>query len=721
MITGRADKGLEFGGLSLEPFPIPQQEGQFDLSLEMAEGGESLFGAFKYNTDLFNFGTIARMADHFQLLLTGIVDNPEKRLSDLPLLRKTECHQLLVEFNDTQMDYPKDKCLNQLFEAQVEQTPDNVAIVFEGNKMTYKELNRHANRVAHHLRSLGVGADTLVGICVERSFEMVIGLLGILKAGGAYVPLDPAYPAKRLAFMMEDAQTPVLLTQKRLVKDLPVQGARVVLLESLWSDTSQENPACETTADNLAYVIYTSGSTGKPKGVLITHHTICNHMLWRQQKYPLTEHDRFLHKASLSFDISVWEIFAPLQAGGQLILCRPGGQMDSGYLTQLVVEQEITAIHFGPSMLQVFLEEKELGKCTSLKHVFCGGEPLPVELKEKFFSRLNAELHHQYGPTETTVDVTMWDCEPQDDRQLVPIGHPIANTQIHILDTHLQPVPIGVRGELHVGGVSLARGYLNRPELTAEKFIANPFSEESESRLYKTGDLARYAPDGSIEFLGRLDYQVKIRGFRVELGEIETLLGQYPAVRDVIVLAREDAPGDKRLVAYLVVEEEPGPTTTELRSFLKQKLPDYMVPSAFVGLDGFPLTPNGKVDRRALPAPDKVRPQMEEAFVAPRTPTEELLAGIWAEILDVEQVGVKDNFFELGGHSLLSLQVIVRLEQKLGLRINPGEFVYQTLGQVAAVCESQMPNLIPTKPMSLLQKLFRWIKSAILPSASNLR
>jgi amino acid adenylation domain-containing protein len=438
-------------------------------------------------------------------------------------------------------------------------------------------------------------------------------------------------------------------------------------LDKNWLDiasVSEGNLNERIKPDNPAYVIYTSGSTGNPKGVLIAHSSICNHMLWRQQTYPLRREDRFLHKASLSFDISVWEIFAPLLAGARLILSRPGGQMDSAYLAELVVGQKVTIIHFSPTALQQFLEEKAIETCSSLKRVFCGGEAMSADLKRKFFTCLNAELIHQYGPTETTVDVTTWECKPEDDHIVVPIGHPIANTQVYILDANLQPVPVGVQGELYIGGASLARGYLNRPELTSEKFIANPFSYKPDSRIYKTGDLVRYRNDGTIEFLGRIDHQVKIRGFRIELGEIETVLGRHPAVEEAVVIAREDVPGDKRLLAYVVASHEPTPTFSEMRSFLKEKLPDYMIPTALVYLDSLPLTPNGKVDRRALPAPDVVRPDLEEAFVAPRSQSEELVAGIWSNVLGLERIGVHDNFFELGGHSLLVTRVVARIQQE---------------------------------------------------------
>lgn len=612
-----------------------------------------------YDRHRFDFGAIARMLGHLKTLLEGIVANPDRCLWDLPLLTARERQQLLLEWNDTQVAYPHDVCLHQLFEAQVERTPDAIAVVFEHQQLTYRELNQRANRVAHYLQSFGVGAETLVGICQERSLLMVVGLLGILKAGGAYVPLDPTYPKERLAFMLEDAQVPVLLTQQSLVARLPEHKAQVYL-DTDWQLIASEradNPVSGVTDNNLAYVIYTSGSTGKPKGAMNTHRGICNRLLWMQDTYQLTAADRVLQKTPFSFDVSVWEIFWPLLTGACLVVARPGGHQDSAYLVRLM-QQQITTVHFVPSMLQVFLEP-ELEKC-HLKRVFCSGEALPFELQERFFARLDkAELHNLYGPTEAAIDVTFWACQRQSRDRVVPIGRPIANTQIYILDRHLQPVPIGVPGELHIGGIGLARGYLNRPSLTDEKFIPNPFSNELGGRLYKTGDLACYRPDGNIEFLGRIDHQVKLRGFRIELGEIEAVLHQHPEVRQAVVIDREDTPGDKRLVAYII------PTSpalfADLRNFLKEKLLDYMVPSAFVLLEALPLTANGKLDRRALPAPDRTLLDLEGRNAVPRTPIEEILVGTWAKVLSLKSVGIHDNFFELGGHSLLATQVISQI------------------------------------------------------------
>jgi amino acid adenylation domain-containing protein len=630
-----------------------------------AYGEPELLLKMLYDRRRFDDGTIERMLGHLRTLLEGMAENLDRSLADLPILTMEERHQLLVEWNDTGVDYPQDRCLHELFEAQVERTPEAVALAFDSEQLTFRELNRRANQLAHHLQRLGVGPEVLVGVCMERSLEMVIALYGILKAGGAYVPLDPEYPADRVAFMLEDAQVPVLLTQQRLVQGLPAHAAQVLCLDAegqTLAQESTENPRSGATADSLAYVIYTSGSTGRPKGAMNTHHGICNRLLWMQDAYKLTEADRVLQKTPFSFDVSVWEFFWPLLVGARLVVAQPGGHKDSAYLVRTIVEHGITTMHFVPSMLHLFLQDRDVQACRSLQRVICSGEALPHELQERFFERLDAELHNLYGPTEAAVDVTYWRCQRQSNLKTVPIGRPVANTQMYILDRSMQPVPIGVAGELHIGGVQVAKGYLNRPELTAEKFIPDPFSDDPQARLYKTGDLVRYLPDGNIEFLNRLDFQVKIRGFRIELGEIEAVLDQHPAVREAVVLAREDAPSDKRLVAYVIPELQSSPSSSELRDFLRRKLPEYMVPAAFIQLEAMPLTPNGKVDRRSLPAPERGR-QAEEAYVAPQDELQDTIAAIWRELLQVDKVGIDDSFFDLGGHSLLILQAHHRLSE----------------------------------------------------------
>ncbi|MEY2832873.1 MAG: hypothetical protein RLZZ574_2132, partial [Cyanobacteriota bacterium] len=487
----------------------------YDLSLNVTEVNTKLVLSCDYSTDLFDTETIGRMLGHFQTLLKEIVANPDQQISTLPILTNTERQQLLFDWNDTAREYPQDKCIHQLFEEQVGKTPDAVAVVFEKQELTYRQLNERANQLAHYLQTLGVKPEVLVGICVERSLEMVVGLLGILKAGGAYVPLDPSYPAERLSYMLSDAGVKVLLTQDNLLSVLPSHVAQLVCLDTNWGiiePHSQANLMTDISADNLAYIIYTSGSTGQPKGVMNTHQGIRNRLQWMQAAYQLTNRDRVLQKTPFSFDVSVWEFFWPLLTGARIVLAKPEGHKDSHYLINLIAQAQITTLHFVPSMLQVFLQEQNLAACHCVQRVFCSGEALPVELMERFFEHFNCEFHNLYGPTEAAIDVTFWQCQPQADLQSVPIGRPIANTQIYILDSQMQPVPIGVAGELHIGGDGLARGYLNRPELTEAKFVPNPFSPDKSARLYKTGDLARYLPDGNIEFLGRIDHQVKIRG-----------------------------------------------------------------------------------------------------------------------------------------------------------------------------------------------------------------
>lgn len=691
---GRSGAQIELSGLRLESLALAQQVAQFDLTLVMAEVDDGLAAALQYNTDIFDATTMQRMAGHFVRLLEGITSAPQQPLKLLPLLTPDETQQLLWEWNDTQINYEQDKLIHELFEAQAQRTPEAIALIFQEQRLSYQELNRQANQLAHHLRRLGVEADTLVGVCMERSIEMVVGLLAVLKAGGAYVPLDPQYPHERLTLMLDDARPRVILTQTKLVAHLPLNDAAVVAVDGARAELARENasnPARNSNEQNLAYVIYTSGSTGTPKGAMNTHAGLHNRLLWMQDAYSLTAADRVLQKTPFTFDVSVWEFFWPLMAGACLVVAQPGGHQDSAYLVKLIEEQRITTLHFVPSMLQAFLEEPSLQGSRWLRRVICSGEALRPETEERFFSRLNVELHNLYGPTEASIDVTFWQCRQDVETRSVPIGKPIANMQTYVLDDELKPVPVGVVGALYLGGVGLARGYLNRPELTAESFIPHPFGRHPGARLYRTGDVARYLPDGNLEFLGRVDQQVKVRGFRVELGEIETALARHPAVREAVVIAHADASGNKRLVAYLVAGE-PRPTVSEWRAYLKEHLPEYMLPSAFMHLNQLPLNANGKLDRRALPPPEWTRPDTRRGFDAPRNHIEETLANIWARVLGVEKIGVHDNFFELGGDSILSLQIIARANQA-GFRFKPHQmFQHQTIAELASVAESGSVN-----------------------------
>ncbi|MEH2405209.1 amino acid adenylation domain-containing protein [Nostoc sp.] len=667
---------LELPGLSLTRLEIENSTAKYDLTLSMIESEQGLSGSLEYNSYLFEQATITRMIGHFVSLLEGIVTNPHESISQLPLLTATEKQQLLVEWNNTQADYPGDKCIYQLFEEQVERTPDAVAVVFENQQLTYQQLNCRANQLAHYLRSLGVKPDTLVGICVERSLEMVVGILGILKAGGAYVPLDPEYPQERLSFMLQDADVSILLTQQKLLKRLQNHQAEPICLDTDWQSISrsdQDNLITNLKATNLAYVIYTSGSTGQPKGVALNQLALNNLILWQLKNNPISSGAKTLQFAPISFDVSFQEMFSTWYSGGTLFLITEELRRDPVALLGFLQEKAVERLFVPFVALQQLAEvaiSRELFH-SHLREIITAGEQLQITPAiSQWFSRLsNCTLHNHYGPSESHVISTFTLTNSVDTWPLLPpIGRPISNTQIYILDKYLQPVPIGVPGELYIGGVSLARGYLNRPQLTQDKFILNPFDETGEGKLYKTGDLARYLPDGNIEYLGRIDNQVKIRGFRIELGEIETLLNQHGDVQVSTVIVREDHPGQKQLVAYIVPQKEVIPTISELRQFLKAKLPDYMVPSAFVILEALPLTPSGKVDRRALPAPDLLS-EIADKFVAPRNPTEEKVALIWSKVLRLEKVGIHDNFFELGGHSLIATQVISRLPEAFGISL----------------------------------------------------
>jgi len=690
------------GGLSLRVEPVSEAAAQYDLSLFMREQLGGLAATMEYRVDLYEPETIRRVLGNFQTLLEGIIANPGERIGSLPMLEERERRRMVVEWNGTGKEYPRDKCLHELFELQVERTPDAVAVMYENQFLTYRELDARANKLARHLQRLEVGADSLVGLCAERSLEMVVGLLGILKAGGAYVPLDPEYPAQRLTFMVKDAGAKVVLTQGHLVEALPASGVPVIRLDADWAAIEGEDSGrvkSAVTPADLAYMIYTSGSTGQPKGVMNTHQGIVNRLLWMLDTYEMTPADRLVQKTPFSFDVSVWEFFWPLLTGARLVMARPGGHRDAAYLARLVAEEKITKMHFVPSMLQVFLEQEDLSTaCGSLTRVFCSGEALTLELTRRFHSTLDAELSNLYGPTEASVEVTRWDCERGSLLHMVPIGRPIANTQIYILDGQFQPVPVAVAGELHIGGIGVARGYHNRPELTAEKFIADPFSADPNARLYRTGDSARYLSDGSIEYLGRLDHQVKIRGLRVELGEIEELLNQHPGVQTSVVVAREDIPGDQRLVAY-VVSRNGAVRPPELREFLRVKLPAYMMPVTFVAVDALPLTTSGKVDRMALPRPDYEAAADTSKFVAPCTATEIAVAGICCEVLGLKQIGVQDNFFDMGGHSMLAVQFISKVNKALSLKLRISVlFQNPMIAGLAGVIDQMQPEQRELQP-----------------------
>lgn len=739
--------GSEIPNLSLTRLSVDNKTAKFDLFLELTETATGLAGYFEYSTDLFKAETIVRMVEHFQILLEGITANPDQALTALPLLTSSE-QQQIEQWNTTATNYSQ-QCAHQLFEAQVERTPDAIALVFANQQLTYRELNHRANQVAHYLQSLGVSPDVAVGLCIERSLDLMVGLLGILKAGGAYVPLDPTYPPERLAFMLENAQAAVLLTQSSLVNlvdSLPEPGIQPVCLDTDWGTIvrySPTNPDCRITPDHLAYIIYTSGSTGKPKGVAMPHRPLTNLLSWQIHHSALSEHlsssARTLQFAPVSFDVSFQESFATLASGGTLVLISEETRRDAVQLLHFLQDAAIERLFLPFVALQHLAEVAEVENVvpTCLREVITAGEQLRITPPiVNWFSQLqNCTLHNHYGPSESHVVTALTlTGSPQTWAALPPIGRPIANAQIHLLDAQLQPVPIGVAGELYIGGVSLARGYLNRSDLTAERFIANPFAAErkwmirngkpvfapSHTRLYKTGDLARYLPDGNIEYLGRIDQQVKIRGFRIEPGEVAAVLEQHPAIREAVVIAREDVPGRKRLVGYLIATQdataqemslsETGctgcsasvimPSNAELRQFSQAHLPDYMVPTAFVVLDALPLTPSGKVDRRSLPLPDDTRTDLTQSIVLPRTGVEQTLAKIWAQVLQVESIGVHDNFFELGGHSLLGTQLVMKVRAAFAIELTLRQFFEApTLAELAQIVEAaQQPIASQSSP-----------------------
>ena len=692
-------------GLVVSPVDIKNETAKYDLSLYMWDEPKGLVARLEYNTDLFDVASMKRLLGNFETLLESIVRNPQKTISELALLTEIERQQMLVEWNDTDQKFPTEQLVHRLFEAQVNRSPDSVALVQEDRPLTYTELNARANQLAHYLHKLGVGPEIPVGICMERSWEMVVAVLGVLKAGGAYVPLDPSHPRDRLAFVMEDAGISVLLTQERLVSELPEVGARMVSFDSEWkviAGESKANPSIVAEPESLAYVIYTSGSTGRPKGVQVSHRAVVNFLNSMRERPGLTEQDILLGVTTLSFDIAGLELYLPLSAGAQVVLAGTEVAADGPRLLELLDNSRATVMQATPATWRLLLEAgwREGG---GLK-ILCGGEAMSRDLADQLLNRASS-VWNMYGPTETTIWSAIQRVEPGGGA--VFVGRPIDNTQIYILDSYFNPAPIGVPGELCIGGVGLARGYKNRPELVAQQFIPNPFCGDTGARLYRTGDLARYLVDGNLEFLGRIDHQVKIRGFRIELGEIEMVMSRHPAISQVVVVDKEIS-GDKRLIGYVVTKGEEALNGGELKDFLRTTVPEYMIPSAFVFLENLPLTPNGKIDRKALPDPtecgDGIRGSDE--YVSPRTPIERAIADVWQEILGVERVSAHDNFFDLGGHSLLSLKVITRIEEKIGQRIHPREMILQTLGQIASACEQRASAV--QEPLSN-RPLRRWL------------
>ncbi|MEO1560637.1 MAG: amino acid adenylation domain-containing protein, partial [Cyanobacteria bacterium J06632_19] len=681
------------------PLPINVDEFELDLSLFLVESQEGLKGTFAYNQQLFEPQTIKRMICHFENLLQAVVDNPQTKVGEIAILSEIERHQILVEWNQTALDYPRDKCIHQLFEEQVAKTPDAVAVVFQEQQLTYQQLDNRANQLANYLQTLGIKPDSKVGICIDRCLNMVVGILGILKAGAAYIPIDPNYPQERLSHMLDDSDVSVLLTTENLLSGLPANKAKQICLdrdwESLISHQSNESPTSDVKPSNLAYIIYTSGSTGKSKGVMIEHNSLVNFTTTATKEYGINHRDRVLQFASISFDVAVEEMYPCLTNGATLILRTDEFLTNGHQMLQKCEQWGITVLDLPTAYWHQLASDLATGESEvpqNLRLVIIGGEaviPEKVRTWQKSFKNNQCpELINTYGPTEATVVVTKCKLSESINKDTglaqMTIGKPFPNVQIYILDSCLNPVPIGVPGELHIGGLCLARGYLNRPELTAQKFIPDPFNRGM--RMYKSGDLARFLPDGNIDFLGRIDHQVKIRGFRIELGEIETVLNQHAAVKEAIVIPQEYEAGDKRLIAYIVPKSTQSPASKELKEFLKSRLPEYMIPSAFVSLETLPLTPNDKVDRKALPKPDKNNLNLEEEYLSARNDVEKKLVTLWEQAFRIQPIGIKDNFFSLGGNSLMATSMVAEIEKIFDKKLSQAVFFEaSTIEQLAAI------------------------------------
>ena len=676
---------INLNNLTVEPVRILRDGSQLDFFMILQEININIKGHLEYNTDLFKRDTIERMISSYQRLLAAVIENPQMSIDRLPILGEDDQKKIFVEWYNTNRKYPLDLSLHQLFELQVNRTPTHDALVFDKKTIGYNELNSYVNKLAHCLTKMGIHGDSIVGVYMERSVEMVVALYAILKAGGAYLPLDPELPSHRIRAIVDDAKPAIVLTQEHFAKELNDLEPRVFAVSPDFTEVQNENNENHTisvTSDNLAYVMYTSGSTGQPKGVMITHRGICNRLHWMQEYFGLHESDRILHKTPFGFDVSVWELFWPLIYGGTIVVAKPGGHRDADYLASTIRENNITIIHFVPTMLEVFLREPGVRLCTSLRYCISSGEVLSYSLQKRFFETMSCSLYNLYGPTEASVDVTAWKCEINSNLNFVPIGYPIANTAIYILNAVLEPVPIGVIGELYIGGEGLARGYIGSEDLTREKFIPNPFEDNNDSRLYKTGDLARWHGDGSIEYIGRTDFQVKFHGLRIELGEIESALELHPAISQAVVIVRKNS-SVSNLVAYYTPREK-GPDPGEIRDFLKQRIPLALIPSHFIEVDHIPITASGKFDRNALPDPEHTYRGDLIVHEAPSNKLESIIASVWKEFLKCENIGLDENFFDAGGHSLLMLLVNQKLRELLDIEISMVEmFQYPTIASLA--------------------------------------
>ena len=729
----RSAEKLDFQGLEVSYASHPRRYETFELFINASVGTGRFVLAAQYNANLFEAATIRRRLRELQTLLAGAVADPERKVAQLPLLPDEERQRILVDFNRTEVDYRPPSSLHQLFERQADATPDRIAVVSQGQSLTYRELEERANQLAHRLRVLGVAPNTCVAVCAERSLEMVIAIYGVLKAGAAYLPLEPSDPLDRLAYFLGDAKPVSIVAQAAVVDRLPDLSVPVVAIGPdsrglLEAPTTR--PACLTSGHDLAYIIYTSGSTGRPKGVGNLHKGILNRILWTAERFGSAADQRVLQKTPFTFDVSLWELFWPLAGGGTLVMAPPRAHQDPARLAQVIAESRITMMHFVPSMLHAFLEHADLEACGSVQRVLCSGEVLPYDLQERFFQRWGGELHNLYGPTEAAVDVTHWACVPGDPRGIVPIGRALANTWLYVVDREGQPTPIGVPGELLIGGVQVARGYLGRPELTAQRFVADPFSARPGDRVYRTGDRARFLEGGEIEFLGRLDDQVKVRGLRIEPGEIEAVLAEHPAVRQAVLRVFEPKAGDVRLAAFYVPAPGAEVSAADLRKHLRSKLPEYMIPQQFIVVERMPLTSSGKIDRKALalPAASEANVVASGETVGPRNPTEESIAAIWTELLSTGKIGIHDNFFELGGHSLLAIKAMSRIRDVFKLELplqrlfeNPtvaglAAVVMEAKGTAEAVRPIEPRQQTGPCPLSFAQEQF-WLLDQTVPGS----
>ena len=657
------------------------------MTLDLSQTDTGLRGFIEYNTDIFDRWRIEKMAEHLTTVLEGFVSQPEARADELPLMRQRESQHLLMNWNRSERDYDLSCCVHDLIGSRARRHPRRVAVVCAGGQLTYRQLNRRSNQLAHYLRKNGVVSETLVGICLDRSLDMVVAVLAVMKAGGAYVPLDPEFPKQRLELMIEDSRLSVLVTDSSLLDDLPQLDGKVVCVDRDAQRIEAEptgDPHPMARPDNAVYVIYTSGSTGRPKGVVITHRSLLNFLLSMSEETSFCSHDVMVAVTTLSFDISKLEILLPLLKGARTVIATREETRDALLLQRVLRDSNVTLMQATPATWKMLVssgwENPERIK------TLCGGEALTQDLARSLLG-ITDSLWNVYGPTETTIWSTIHRVDAAD-RLVVPLGHPLANTQLYILDQRLKPVPIGVPGELLIGGTGLAREYLHRPDLTAERFIRDPFSSEGDARMYRTGDLVRRLPDGRVEFLGRRDHQVKIRGFRIELGEIEAALNEQDEIRQTVVIVREDRPGEKVLAGYLVLEPQQTVEVSVLRDRLKARLPDYMIPGVFIVLEDLPRTPNNKIDRKALPTPDRDRAGPTEHYTAPCNAMEKELSAIWADVLNVDRVGVNDNFFELGGHSLLLVRIQAKVQQLCGNKLSVVDlFQYPTVAGLARFLE----------------------------------